>query len=54
VVVHACNPSTQKGEAEGYQVQGQPGLYSNFQASMGYKKKFLKEFSWKKKDSCYS
>jgi hypothetical protein len=26
VMVHACNPSTQKAEAGGFQVQGQPGL----------------------------
>lgn len=31
------NPATQKAEAEGWKIQGQPGLHGDFQASLGYK-----------------
>jgi hypothetical protein len=35
MVVHTCNPSTLEAEAGGLQVQGQPGLYTKFQAKFG-------------------
>jgi hypothetical protein len=34
MVGHACSHSTRKSETEGWQVQGQPGLHSEFQASL--------------------
>jgi hypothetical protein len=36
VVVYGCNPTVGEVEAGGSQVQDQPGLYSKFEASMGY------------------
>jgi hypothetical protein len=36
VVVHDCNPSTQEVDGGKFQVQGQPGPHSEFQASLGY------------------
>jgi hypothetical protein len=36
MVVHASNSSIQKAKAGGSHVQGQPGLYSEFQGSLGY------------------
>jgi hypothetical protein len=38
IVVHTCNPSTQKAKAGGLQVPGQPGLYGK---TLSQKKKFL-------------
>jgi hypothetical protein len=35
-LLHTCNPSIQKAEAEGLSVQGQPGLLSKVQANLGY------------------
>jgi hypothetical protein len=34
-MVHTCNPSTQKAEAGGSLVWGQPGLQSELEASLG-------------------
>ena len=40
VVVHAFSPSTREAEAGGsLRVQGQPGLHSEFQDSLGYTEK---------------
>jgi hypothetical protein len=39
VVAHAFNPSTWEAEAEGFRVQGQPGLQCYFQDSQGYTEK---------------
>jgi hypothetical protein len=36
VVVHPYNPSTCRAEAGVWWVQGQPALYSKFQASLDY------------------
>jgi hypothetical protein len=36
VVVHTCNPGTWEAEADGWSVQGQPGLHSEFEAKQGY------------------
>jgi hypothetical protein len=42
VVAQGCNPSTQKGEARGSQVRGQPGPHSDtkFQEKKAFTKKF--------------
>ena len=36
MTTHACNPSTQKAEAEGPEVQGQLALHREIKASLGY------------------
>jgi hypothetical protein len=36
VVTHASKPSSQEVEVGGSKVQGQPGLHSEFQGSLGY------------------
>jgi hypothetical protein len=36
MAIQACNPSIQQAEAGGSQVQGQPGVHSQFKASLGY------------------
>jgi hypothetical protein len=36
VMVHTCNPSTQKTESRGLQVQGWSGLQSEFKMNLGY------------------
>lgn len=47
-MVHACNPSSWEAEAEGSpRVHGQPGLHSEFTASLKYKQDFVS----KKKNS---
>lgn len=37
------NPSTWKGEAGGYETQGQPWLHRQFEASLGYSKTVFPE-----------
>ena len=39
VVAHTFNPSTQEAESVDFWVQGQPGLQSEFQESLGYTEK---------------
>lgn len=34
------NSTTLKAEAEGWKIQGQPGLHGDLQASLGYKEAF--------------
>jgi hypothetical protein len=55
VVVHAFNPSTWEAEAGGFQVQvqGQPGLQSEFQDSHGYTQKPCLEKPEKNKKEHY-
>jgi hypothetical protein len=36
MLVHICNPSTREAEARGRGVENQPGLHSEFKASLGY------------------
>jgi hypothetical protein len=50
VVVHAYNPSTQKGKAEGSQVQGQPGPHSKTVFQTKQNKNKIKK---RKKLTCY-
>lgn len=40
--VHACNSNTQEVEGGGSEVQGHPQLHSEFKASLGYIKPYLK------------
>lgn len=42
VVVHTCNPRAHKVEAESSEVQHHPWLPSEFQASLGYMRAYLK------------
>jgi hypothetical protein len=36
MLVQACNPRSLDNEAGGSQVQDQPGIYSEFETSLGY------------------
>jgi hypothetical protein len=42
--MHFCNPSTQTAETRGSQVQGQPGIHSEFLSQTN------KRMNWKPKD----
>lgn len=42
-VVHAFNLSTKEVEPGGSEVHGSPWLYSEFKASLGYKRTYLKK-----------
>jgi hypothetical protein len=35
MVAHTCHPSAREAEAEELQVQGHPGLHTEFQANLG-------------------
>ena len=46
--VHMCTPSTWKGKTGGSEVQGHPGLHSEFEASLSYLRPALKTNSLSK------
>jgi hypothetical protein len=51
MVVHTCNASTWEGEAGELCIQGQPGLHSKFQTSLGYTVRYcLKKANQKRKE----
>jgi hypothetical protein len=54
VVENFCNSSTWEAEAAGLWVWGQPGLHSEYEASLGYIAKCLKKKNCKMKGQFFS
>lgn len=42
LMVHVCNPSTSKSRGRRIKVPGQPCLYREFEASLGYMRQYLR------------